>query len=468
MVTNNVSNGMPKFCHKCGSKLESEAKFCGVCGASVLKSASVEENITEAVTENTVEEVATKNVAPVVKIDIAELKREVLATEGDKKNIVLKKLLDALRNEKVVAAFSVDAGDVAEGGIYLKPDVMRSSDGKIFFPIFSSKKMIPEKYADSYNFISIDYTKAVSLASSNKDLSGFVLDPFCEPLTLSYELMDEVEKFSEMFFVLYNKSLGEKFPSIDRNCGVWVFTQYENAEAVVSKNTGIDLAIKSFAKESVADCIKVWSALGVERVTVDIGTSHAEIKTLAEFADGDVNSANRKINSFAVRYKQLRAIPENKGAADAAEKARVDLCADLFKTVFMVPVSNESGNAQGFYISPKADKMIKVAYDGNAFLICGDGVCMPSDEEINSEENNNVIIRTASSGGKEFIAAFTDADDLKAMFENSAIKLFTYEELAGLVLNAQDNAPVGIVINPTFTNFVLLKDDMSKITVPVA
>lgn len=90
--------------------------------------------------------------------------------------------LGALRNTNVVLPLEMKNGKK-------NPDVLQG-DGKNFVPIFSNQSQLPEGYGGGSVREAIPMDEAVALAKAQSDVIGFVLDPFTDPVELTYDLID--------------------------------------------------------------------------------------------------------------------------------------------------------------------------------------------------------------------------------------------------------------------------------------
>lgn len=76
--------------------------------------------------------------------------------------------------------------------IGMRPDYMRTPDGSLFYPMFSSRKEAPADYAKHFSWINMNTMQCVQLALKNPNLSGVVLNPLSTPLNLPKDILQIV------------------------------------------------------------------------------------------------------------------------------------------------------------------------------------------------------------------------------------------------------------------------------------
>ncbi|MBQ8164742.1 MAG: SseB family protein [Clostridia bacterium] len=489
------------YCHKCGKSIMDNSKFCWACGAPVLP--------------------VQRNVQYPKEPTVLYCKRAFLYAEKDSKTDALYNLFSLLYKSDVFVPFRSQLRDsdieylknIKEGDSVTdkiencnKPDIMSTPDGKLFFPMFTHKMQIPDAYRRKYSIMSLEYTRALQIAESMPELSGIVFDPFNEPLSLTFDIVQigkkyineikeesnpvdvpdtdetdnsdilrgiELMKSCNMLYVIYNDSMGARFPAIDKTGNAWVFTQFEYAEAVVEKNTGIGLAVKAFPKEEFNGYVKSWYAFGIEKFALNIGTDKSEIIVLDDYTEivSDSPYTGCKLNLLIIRYKQLLSIGNNEGAVSAAESVWNDFCKQLDKNVFLVPVCYDGDPAYVedtcLHVSQRAAEIIAENYSGEIKFLGGEKYHF-ADEKYLSENGEKLMhIKTVCSNGKAFIPAFTEINSIHAIFTDKVrIGIFTYEEIFAHLSSSVvgfDGEIDGIVFNPGSTNLVLMRDDMTKV-----
>ena len=328
-MSNSHESSNVRSCVKCGKPLNGSTKFCGFCGTRM----------------DVVAEIKPK------KVTALYCKNKVLKSKGDAMLDAVAELLRVVKNEKLLVPFSMSESNdniniTDSGEILLEPAIVNSDDGQSYMPVFLHEMQIPTECKESYVILPLEYQKVLNIAGCKVDISGFVLDPFKEPLCLSYSLIDEAKAFADKRYIIYNKAVGENFPAVDKNGGAWVFTNIDLANAVVEKNKTVDFAVKVLPKKEFDEYIKNWYSLGIDRFTVDIGSDNSYTTSVGEYLGDKAVSdyAGSKINSLIIRYKQVRTISQNPAAGDAINKIRTEFCEQLKTSVFIVPVNVSDDN----------------------------------------------------------------------------------------------------------------------------
>ncbi|MCI8496996.1 MAG: SseB family protein [Clostridiales bacterium] len=78
--------------------------------------------------------------------------------------------------------------------IGLKPDILKAPDGKLWFPVFSRVKEIPEHYKNHFSIIPMKAVECVRIAHTVQDVEGIVLDAFSDTVSLPFQMADIMEQ----------------------------------------------------------------------------------------------------------------------------------------------------------------------------------------------------------------------------------------------------------------------------------
>lgn len=90
-------------------------------------------------------------------------------------------------------------GDVeCSSAVRMKPDIMKDAEGKMYFPVFTEKRMMPEDYTNGYTSVRLPFVECLDMAHEVGNLEGLVMDPFSLPVVLPFELADVVHKFENL------------------------------------------------------------------------------------------------------------------------------------------------------------------------------------------------------------------------------------------------------------------------------
>lgn len=77
--------------------------------------------------------------------------------------------------------------------IRMKPDTLRSPDGKLWFPVFTQKEQIPEDYAQGFSIVPLPTLRCLNMAHAIDGVEGIVVDAFTDTVVLEFELADIME-----------------------------------------------------------------------------------------------------------------------------------------------------------------------------------------------------------------------------------------------------------------------------------
>lgn len=72
----------------------------------------------------------------------------------------------------------------------LKPDILKHTSGKLFFPLFSQKEEAPDDYANNFSWVNIPIVQVCIMAKNNKESSGIIVNAFTNSLPITNELID--------------------------------------------------------------------------------------------------------------------------------------------------------------------------------------------------------------------------------------------------------------------------------------
>lgn len=71
-----------------------------------------------------------------------------------------------------------------------KPDILKHTSGKLFFPLFSQKEEAPEDYAGSFSWMNMPIVQCCQMANNNPDCSGIIINAFTNSLPIPNDLID--------------------------------------------------------------------------------------------------------------------------------------------------------------------------------------------------------------------------------------------------------------------------------------
>ena len=294
----------------------------------------------------------------------------------------------------------------------------------------------------------------------------------------------------EEIYVLYSRSLGTKYPAIDKNGFATVCTKREYAQKIVDKNSDVPLEIQTFRPAEFDAYVKDWYRLGVVKFRLNPGTDdHCQEMRRDDYLPDDKakmwDYAGSSLNCYTIRYHQNKAMTDGGGQA-AAMTLWSMICHVLPKSLLLAPfvydeedVGTPVEDSRVHVTAASAAAVRKLCMEkraksgdtddngsGASFLLYGaDGYAFPNGDDAN--DGKTMHLRTVVNQGHNFVPAFTDFKSLEQMFgKNVRIGLFTYEELRERVADtvAGSGAAVeGIVLNPGDTNLVLPRSELDNI-----
>ena len=78
--------------------------------------------------------------------------------------------------------------------IRMEPDILKSPDNKLWFPMFSQKEQIPEDYGKGFSIVPLNVPRCLAIAHMREGVEGIVLDAFSESLALPFEIADIINE----------------------------------------------------------------------------------------------------------------------------------------------------------------------------------------------------------------------------------------------------------------------------------
>lgn len=74
--------------------------------------------------------------------------------------------------------------------ISLTADLLKSEDGKKFFPFFANDEGMDDEYKSKFTIIPVTFEDCVKMAHGDPEVAGLVLDGFTAPFVLPFDLAD--------------------------------------------------------------------------------------------------------------------------------------------------------------------------------------------------------------------------------------------------------------------------------------
>ena len=106
---------------------------------------------------------------------VVHVPMQAVLSEADQRRMASMKLGDTWRNRDPVR---------------MRPDILKMADGTMWFPIFSQIEQMPPAYRKRFSVVAVEALQALRMAHAAGDLSGLVLDPFRDPVSLPFQTAD--------------------------------------------------------------------------------------------------------------------------------------------------------------------------------------------------------------------------------------------------------------------------------------
>ncbi len=78
--------------------------------------------------------------------------------------------------------------------IRMKPDILKAPDGKLWFPVFSQEKQIPESYKKNFSIVPMEMLHCIEMAHHTRDVEGLIVDAFSDAVSLPFQLADIIKE----------------------------------------------------------------------------------------------------------------------------------------------------------------------------------------------------------------------------------------------------------------------------------
>lgn len=113
----------------------------------------------------------------------------------DNLNIVLACLQDS---DVIVPMVEKPSAETNET-VTMNVDLVTSSEGKLYFPMFTTESQIPEDYRSRFTMVVLPAVECIRTALKSEQLEGIILDPFTKPMDMPMPLAEIVLKIPSTF-----------------------------------------------------------------------------------------------------------------------------------------------------------------------------------------------------------------------------------------------------------------------------
>ncbi len=126
---------------------------------------------------------------------------------GGADKALLISILDLFRSTMLYVPTSVSIGDADierftsaktrdtvtnTEAIRMRPDILKTPDGKLFFPAFTSKEESPEEYRSRMSWLQMEGSGIADMCKKDGGMSGLVINGFSTPMVIPMALVDYI------------------------------------------------------------------------------------------------------------------------------------------------------------------------------------------------------------------------------------------------------------------------------------
>lgn len=372
----------------------------------------------------------------------------------------------------------VDKEDKEEGKLLVK--AVKDNENKRWLPVFTDQYAFDDFFEDNNadSFLDSIENSYLGIATQNDDLEGFLVNPGRENYHIMKGLVGAVlnagrkqeASNANEFYVVYSKALGGQYPAVNAKAQIFVFTNKEAADKVVSDTPEMNLFVKEFDKQALVNEFKRYYPLGITNIMLNgIPTTRDEF--LGEEADknGDLTYLGSETCRKMIQFSQVVGI-DKKEFQGMTMAYWGELCKSIPKELYLAPMIYDGEDVKASYDDNKLhftqralellkswvkEKEVDLANFQSVFpFYGGEGFEFPS-----SGSSKQMHFRTVSNQKQEFVSAFTDAKTMNKLFGTKIrVAVVTYDDLV-----EKSDGCEGIVINPGENSFMINKTNIKNI-----
>ncbi len=276
-------------------------------------------------------------------------------------------------------------------------------------------------------------------------------------------VLKKLKALNELYYV-YNKSIGERYPTIGPNGAVWIFTMENLAKDIIAKNTDVDFAYKKITSKDFLVILNHMYRYGMTDLVFNPGFDFAFIIKRDEYMP-IVGYEETKITNSLLHYNVIRFLQNKAIKLDNCQKAATSLWnminKNLSETIFLTPmtfaneISKEINDSKVYF----TQNACEIAKNINLnFFNMGKFDTTP---EYCEKEMNYVTLKSKDTNGyeKSWLPIFTDIFELRSMIgENVRICAISFSEIIAYTKDKMD----GICLNPCGVNLRLEVNDKQQ------
>lgn len=113
-------------------------------------------------------------------------------------------LLACLRDSTVFVPMNVTT-ESENGSKRYSPELLRSPDGSLYFPVFTQRETILDAFESNYEWMPVEAVECVKMAGAHHDVAGLVFDAFNEPLDMPMNVASIIGQMPSTIEMMENK-----------------------------------------------------------------------------------------------------------------------------------------------------------------------------------------------------------------------------------------------------------------------
>ncbi len=267
--------------------------------------------------------------------------------------------------------------------------------------------------------------------------------------------LKKLKALNEIFYV-YNKSIGERFPTIGPNGAIWVFTLENLAKDVIAKNKEVDFAYKKITQKEFEVVLHHMYRFGMTELVFNPGYDFAFAIKRDEYMP-IIGYEDRKVTNSELHYNAIRFLQNKAIKLDNCQKAATSLWnminQNLTQTVFLTPMLFEDEVGKEIKITDNKVYFTDKAYEvsKNIKLNFFNMANFDTTPECPGKKMTYITLKSKDTNDceKSWMPIFTDIFELRSIFkDNLRICAITFNEL---ILHTKDKMD-GICLNPYGVN----------------
>ncbi len=382
---------------------------------------------------------------------------EFLLKDTDKKALcdLIDTLAIKLPKDRLISFKQMNyKGDLVEKKI--EPRCKDIDNGKYQSFLQSSAVHIPD---DIITVVNADYYLAANYCQKAKNApKEMQTHEFSQKLLDMEKITAKKLRAIPEFFYVYNKSLGENYPTIGPSGAIWIFTMESLAKAILEKNPDADLDYKKVDAKQMCLIVADMYRLGIKELLINPGFDFAFVLKREDFFPleeyKDKHIANSNLHAIAIHFLQNKKINiENcQKAADDLWKLFIQ---KLPEGLFLVPMLYEDDKVE-YNITDTKLHYTQTAYEitaNNNIVFWGmtEFDTTPTKEDSKSFKYLTLKASAKDNPDQMWLPVFTDIKEFTSMInKNTRIAVVTTAEL-----NDATQSYNGICINPKGINLKL-------------